>query len=155
MSDRFIPIEEKSRVVREAKEVLAAKDTDMSIKLPKFDMSKYLPWIVIAGLVVFIVWDRRGPGPDAGIDVAKPVAAYHETLVEALAASQEALADFCEGRNPDATEIIEESKKLASEALRASGKELSGLDNKYLRDGTPSQRVEYLRSLAKELRRYK
>lgn len=155
MSDRFIPIEGKSRVVREAKAVLAAKDTDMSIKLPKFDISKLLPWIVIAGLVVFIVWDRRGPRPDAGIDVAKPVAAYHEALVEALAASQEALADFCEGRNPDAGEILQESKKLAGEALRASGSKLSGLDNKYLRDGTPSERVEYLRSLAKELRKHK
>lgn len=155
MSDRFIPIEEKSRVVREAKAVLAAKDADMSIKLPKFDISKLLPWIVIAGLIVFIIWERREPGPDAGIDVAKPVAAYHEALIEALAASQDALADFCEGRNPDAGEILQESKKLAGEALRASGSKLAELDNKYLRDGTTSERVEYLRSLAKELRRYK
>ena len=155
MSDRFIPIGEMSRDDGYKPQGISVQGTDVSIKLPKFDMSKYLPWIVIAGLVVFIVWDRRGPRPDAGIDVAKPVAAYHEAIVEALAASQEALADFCEGRNPDAGEILQESKKLAGEALRASGSKLSGLDNKYLRDGTPSERVEYLRSLAKELRKHK
>lgn len=147
MSDRFIPIGQEP--------VPSQAESAVSIELPKFDLQKYLPWIIITGLVVFIVWDRRGPGPDAGIDVAKPVAAYHETLIESLAASQEALADFCEGRNPDAGEILQESKKLTGEALRASGSKLSGLDNKHLRDGTPGERVEYLRALAKELRKHK
>lgn len=125
------------------------------ISLPEINLRAIAPWIAVACLVVFIIWDRREPGPDAGIDVRKPVARFHEQLCENLASAQEALADFCEGRNPDATEIIGESKKLVEEALRASGKALAETDNKYLRDGTPSERAEYLRSIAKELRGYK
>lgn len=125
------------------------------ISLPKISLRALAPWIVIAGLVVFIVWNRREPGPDAGIDVRKPVARFHEQLCENLASAQESLADFCEGRNPDATEIIGESKKLVESAIRDSGKALAETDNEYLRDGTPSERAEYLRSIARELRSYK
>ena len=114
-----------------------------------------LPWVVVAALGAYILWGSKGSGPDADIDVRKPVARFHELLCENLAVAQESLADFCEGRNPDPSDIMEKSKELASEALRASGKAFAEMDNKYLRDGTPSERVEYLRSIAKEFRRWK
>ena len=153
MSDRFNPIVQASEDPAPAP-VEPAKPS-LAIKLPQFDIKTALPWIVVAGLVVFIAWDRRGDSPDAGIDVRKPVARFHELLCENLAVANESLADFCEGRNPDPSDIIEKSKELVSSALRDSGKALAEMDNKYLRDGTPSERAEYLRSIANELRGWK
>ena len=153
MSDRFNPIGQT--VERPSPAPVEPAKPSLAIKLPQFDIKSALPWIVVAGLAVFIVWDRRGDSPDAGIDVRKPVARFHELLCENLAAANESLADFCEGRNPDPSDIIEKSKELASSALRDSGKALAETDNRYLRDGTPSERAEYLRSIAKEFRRWK
>lgn len=153
MSDRFNPIGQP--VERPVPAPVEPAKPRLAIKIPQFDIKVALPWVVVAGLAVFIVWDRRGNSPDAGIDVRKPVARFHELLCENLAVAQESLADFCEGRSPDPSDITEKSKELAGGALRASGKALAETDNKYLRDGTPSERAEYLRSVAKELREWK
>lgn len=152
MSDRFEPISSPSKapVTRPAQSRPVALP---SIKLPKIRLQAIAPWLVVAGLVVFIIWDRRDidANPDI-LEEVRPVAAeYRESLMSGLADAHRALAEFCEGRNPDAGEIMQESKKLVSEALRGSGAKFGQLDNKYLRDGTPSERVEYLKAVAQAM----
>ena len=154
MSDRFEPISVSGP--KEAPESPAKVPRQASlpnIKLPKINLQAAAPWLVIAGLVVFIIWDRKGsdPNPDILEEVRPVVRKFDDTLKSGLASAHRGLAEFCEGRNPDPSEILQESKKLVSEALRASGAVFGPLDNKYLRDGTPSERVEYLEAVEQAL----
>ena len=152
MSDRFEPIDLSVNAPENRTEA-SEPITLPSIKLPKINLQAAAPWLVIAGLVVFIIWDRRDndTNPDI-LEEVRPVAAeYHDALMSGLASAHKGLAEFCEGRNPDAVEIMQESKKLVGEAINASGAVFGPLDNKYLRDGTPSERVEYLKAVEKAL----